>query len=116
MQRNTSLNVSSPSPSPHPRSPNTLAPPTAPPTRPTSPSQVRFKAFPYSGINDYFMLCDATFFSIGGGDGHYGLWLDDSFDRGISSTCLTFGNEPLSDQGKKFDIIGVELWAVGTLG
>ncbi|OBT73480.1 hypothetical protein VF21_07273 [Pseudogymnoascus sp. 05NY08] len=116
MQRNTSLNITSPSPSPHPRSPNTLAPPTAPPSRPTSPSQVRFKAFPYSGINDYFMLCDATFFSIGGGDGNYGLWLDDSFDRGISSTCLTFGNEPLSDQGKKFDILGVELWAVGSLG
>ncbi|KFX88827.1 hypothetical protein O988_08892 [Pseudogymnoascus sp. VKM F-3808] len=113
MQRSTSLNLT-PS-SPLPRSPNTLAPPTAPPTRPTSPSQVRFKAFPYSGINDYFMLCDATFFSIGGGDGNYGLWLDDSFDRGISSTCLTFGNEPLSDQGKKFDILGVELWAVGSL-
>lgn len=61
------------------------------------------------------MLCDASFFSIGGGDGNYGLWLDDNFDRGISSTCLTFGNEPLSDQGKKFDILGVELWAVGSL-
>lgn len=76
---------------------------------------IRFKAFPYSGINDYLMLCDQSFFSIGGGDGKYGLWLDNAFERGISSTCLTFGNEPLSEEGEKFDIIGVELWAVGNL-
>lgn len=107
MQRSTSVS--------HPS--NTLAPPTAPPTRPTSPAsmQIRFKAFPYSGINDYLMLCDQSFFSIGGGDGKYGLWLDNAFERGISSTCLTFGNEPLSEEGEKFDVIGVELWAVGNL-
>lgn len=77
--------------------------------------QIRFKAFPYSGINDYLMLCDQGFFSIGGGDGKYGLWLDNQFERGISSTSLTFGNEPLSEEGEKFDIMGVELWAVGNL-
>jgi TLD len=46
-------------------------------------------------------------------DGHYGLWLDDIFEKGISSRCLTFGNEPLSDVGEKFDILGVELWHIG---
>lgn len=53
--------------------------------------------------------------SLGGGDGHYGLWLDDTFEKGISSHCLTFGNEPLSDEGEKFDIIGVELWTIGNM-
>lgn len=46
-------------------------------------------------------------------DGHYGLWLDDNLEKGISSTCLTFGNEPLSDEGKKFEVMGVELWYIG---
>ncbi len=59
------------------------------------------------------MLCQPTFLSVGGGDGHYGLWLDDVFEKGISSSCPTFGNEPLSDEGEKFDIIGVEIWSIG---
>ncbi len=61
------------------------------------------------------MLCDPGFFSVGGGDGNYGLWLDSTFERGISSRSLTFGNEPLSGEGEKFDVLGVELWAVGNL-
>lgn len=46
-------------------------------------------------------------------DGHYGLWLDDSFEKGVSSPCLTFGNEPLCDEGTKFDVLNVELWYIG---
>jgi hypothetical protein len=46
-------------------------------------------------------------------DGNYGLWLDDNLENGISSTCPTFGNEPLSDDGKKFEVMGVELWYIG---
>jgi hypothetical protein len=51
---------------------------------------------------------------MSGSDGHYGLWLDDSLERGVSSACPTFGNEPLSDEGEKFDILGVEIWHIGT--
>ncbi|KAF8866326.1 TLD-domain-containing protein [Acephala macrosclerotiorum] len=79
----------------------------------STPERIRFKAFPYSGVNDYLMLCETGFLSLGGGDGKYGLWLDDSFERGVSSHCLTFGNEPLSEEGQKFDILGVELWSIG---
>jgi hypothetical protein len=92
-----------------------LAPPT-PNTGASTPERIRFKAFPYSGMNDYLMLCETGFFSIGGGDGHYGLWLDDTLENGISSSCPTFGNEPLSDEGQKFDVLGVELWTIGTFG
>ncbi|KAI9823507.1 MAG: oxidation resistance protein 1 [Phylliscum demangeonii] len=89
-------------------------PPPPPPPPPGSPQHsIRFKAFPYSGINDYMILCDADYLSLGGGDGHYGLWLDACFERGISCTCATFGNEPLSDEGDRFDVLGVEVWAVG---
>ncbi|KAA8909809.1 TLD-domain-containing protein [Sphaerosporella brunnea] len=76
--------------------------------------RTRFKAFPYSGINDYMILCDNHFLSMGGGDGKYGLWLDDTFEKGVSNCCPTFGNEPLSeDTGGKFEILDVELWRIG---
>jgi hypothetical protein len=75
---------------------------------------IRFKAYPYSGLNDYFMNCETTFFSIGAGGGHYGLWLDQGLEHGHSSRCDTFGNEPLSDEGGKFYIINTEMWVIGT--
>ena len=34
-------------------------------------------------------------------------------ERGISSSCPTFGNEPLSEEGEKFDVLGVEIWSIG---
>ncbi|OGM43892.1 oxidative stress response protein Oxr1 [Aspergillus bombycis] len=79
----------------------------------STPERIRFKAFPYSGVNDYMMFCETGFLSLGGGDGHYGLWVDSSLEKGVSAGCQTFGNEPLSDEGVKFDILGVEVWYVG---
>ncbi|RMJ25124.1 Oxidation resistance protein 1, partial [Aspergillus sp. HF37] len=80
----------------------------------STPERIRFKAFPYSGVNDYMMFCETGFLSLGGGDGHYGLWMDPSLEKGVSESCQTFGNEPLSDEGIKFDILGVEIWYVGS--
>ncbi|KAJ6009260.1 hypothetical protein N7522_004276 [Penicillium canescens] len=80
----------------------------------STPERIRFKAFPYSGVNDYMMFCETGFLSLGGGDGHYGLWVDQSLEKGVSASCQTFGNEPLSDEGVKFDILGVEVWYVGS--
>jgi hypothetical protein len=74
---------------------------------------IRFKAFPYSGVNDYYINSETGYLSVGAGDGHYGLWLDDSLQVGHSGRCDTFGNEPLSDEGEKFSIIGVEVWVIG---
>lgn len=75
--------------------------------------RIRFKAFPYSGVNDYMIFCETGFLSVGGGDGHFGLWLDDTVEKGVSAPCLTFGNEPLSDEGTKFDVLGIEVWYIG---
>jgi hypothetical protein len=47
-------------------------------------------------------------------DGKYGLYLDDRFERGISNSCPAFGNEPLSECGIKFDIVGVEVWRISS--
>lgn len=102
--------------------PPTLPPPsTAAPPRTASPAislgpSIRFKAFPYSGENDFYIYCEPHELSVGGGDGHYGLWLNDSLEKGVSSRCLTFGNEPLSDEGEKFGVLGVEMWLIGRGG
>jgi hypothetical protein len=34
----------------------------------------------------------------------------------VSSTSQTFGNEPLSDEGEKFGVLGVEVWVIGASG
>jgi hypothetical protein len=116
MQRSTTIEVPKSSGFLSPaNSQNSLAPPTSNHSGTSTPERIRFKAFPYSGVNDYMMLCETGFLSVGGGDGKYGLWLDDTFERGISSHCLTFGNEPLSDEGEKFDILGVEVWTIGNM-
>ena len=33
----------------------------------STPERIRFKAFPYSGVNDYMIFCETEFLSIGGG-------------------------------------------------
>jgi hypothetical protein len=86
---------------------------TASPAPSTASETIRFKAFPYSGLNDCYINCEMGYLSVGSGGGHYGLWLDDSLDVGHSAQCDTFGNEPLSDEGEKFFVLGVELWVVG---
>lgn len=101
--------------------PQPLAPPATAPPRTTSPAasigpSIRFKAFPYSGENDFYIYCEPHWLSVGGGDGHYGLWLNDSLEKGVSSRSLTFGNEPLSDEGEKFGVLGVEMWLIGRGG
>ena len=105
------------------------------------PTLLRFRAFPYSGVNDYLLLCTSDSLSLGGGEGRSGLWLDDKLERGLSGSCPTFGNEGLSDEGNgeggdmgngngsgdgrdrrrvgeepaggAFEIVGVEVWGVG---
>lgn len=84
------------------------------PSGTSTPDRIRFKAFPYSGVNDFMIYCQRDYLSVGGGDGRYGLWLDHDLETGISDTCPTFGNEPLSDEGKKFDVLGVEVWYIGS--
>lgn len=83
-------------------------------TSTTGPQRIRFKAFPYTGENDYSIFCQPEYLSVGGGDGHYGLWLNDTLSTGVSAPCPTFGNEALSDEGKTFDVLGVEMWYIGS--
>lgn len=33
----------------------------------STPDRIRFKAFPYSGVNDYMIFCETGYVSVGGG-------------------------------------------------
>ncbi|KAJ7854714.1 TLD-domain-containing protein [Mycena olivaceomarginata] len=83
------------------------------------PSSGKFDVYKWTGKNDYVALCEEGFISFGGGDGHYGLYLDESLFDGSSARCPTFDNEPLCSgaAGKNgnidFECVGLEVWGVG---
>ncbi|GMM36839.1 Oxr1 protein [Saccharomycopsis crataegensis] len=78
-----------------------------------SVTHLQFKAFLYTGLNDFIIHCGRDFLSMGVSGGHYGLWMDGGLINGVSYKTMTFGNEPLSGMGEKFVISGVEVWKVG---
>lgn len=73
----------------------------------------QFRGYPYTGLNEFAIYCRADFLSMGAGDGHYGLWIDDGLIHGVSNPSLTYGNDVLSREGKKFHIVALEVWRVG---
>lgn len=79
----------------------------------------KFEVFKWTGRNDYVALCEPEYISFGGGDGQYGLYLDESLLDGSSAHCLTFGNDPLCTLGPKkagaikFECVGLEVWSIG---
>ncbi|ODQ78069.1 hypothetical protein BABINDRAFT_172514 [Babjeviella inositovora NRRL Y-12698] len=80
---------------------------------------MQFKAFPYTGENDFLIYSNRNSIAIGSGGtdnltNQFGLWIDADIENGYSHPCLTFGNECLSDAGKKFKIYGLEVWRVGS--
>lgn len=79
--------------------------------------------YKWTGKNDYMVLSESTFLSVGGGEGKFGLWIDGALEKGVSSCCPAFDNEILCDgegwgKGRKegearFECYGLEVWAVG---
>ncbi|XP_028809103.1 nuclear receptor coactivator 7 isoform X1 [Denticeps clupeoides] len=68
------------------------------------------KVFRWTGDNSYFVKGNTDSLQMGGGSGHFGLWLDADLYHGTTSTCSTFNNQPLSAQ-QDFIIQSLEVWA-----
>jgi len=54
----------------HTKNSNSLSPPISEQgsrSGTTTPEGIRFKAFPYSGVNDYMIFCEQGYLSVGGG-------------------------------------------------
>ncbi|XP_058470705.1 nuclear receptor coactivator 7 isoform X1 [Solea solea] len=69
----------------------------------------RFKCFRWTGENSFFIKGDMDSFAIGGGSGHFGLWVDENLYLGRSSPCYTFNNCCLSETDD-FRIMELEVW------
>uniref|UniRef100_W5KUS1 Si:ch211-15d5.11 n=1 Tax=Astyanax mexicanus TaxID=7994 RepID=W5KUS1_ASTMX len=69
----------------------------------------RFKCFHWTGENSFFIKGDLDSFAIGGGSGHFGLWLDETLYLGRSSPCYTFNNCSLSETSD-FRVLELEAW------
>ncbi|KTF71147.1 hypothetical protein cypCar_00045640 [Cyprinus carpio] len=73
---------------------------------------VSFKCFHWTGENSFFIKGDLDSFAIGGGSGHFGLWVDERLFLGRSSPCFTFNNCSLSETND-FTILELEAWTFG---
>ncbi|TNN55324.1 Oxidation resistance protein 1 [Liparis tanakae] len=69
----------------------------------------RFKCFKWTGENSFFIKGDLDSFAIGGGSGHFGLWVDENLYLGRSSPCHTFNNCCLSETND-FRVMELEVW------
>uniref|UniRef100_A0A3Q2EGL1 Si:ch211-15d5.11 n=1 Tax=Cyprinodon variegatus TaxID=28743 RepID=A0A3Q2EGL1_CYPVA len=69
----------------------------------------RFKCFRWTGENSFFIKGDLDCFAVGGGRGHFGLWVDENLYLGRSSPCYTFNNCSLSETDD-FRIMELEVW------
>lgn len=69
----------------------------------------RFKCFKWTGENSFFIKGDLDCFAIGGGSGHFGLWVDENLYLGRSSPCYTFNNCCLSETDD-FRVMELEVW------
>ncbi|GAA5855172.1 hypothetical protein JCM8547_008970 [Rhodosporidiobolus lusitaniae] len=102
-------------------------------TSPFPPSDPRLgltvRPFPPTFRNTYFAHASPQldFLAFGGGnDGVFGLWIDGQMERGWTGRSETYGNEVLvrgrrgdgegegGDGKGKFEVVGLECWAVGT--
>lgn len=68
-----------------------------------------FKCFHWTGANSFFIKGDLDSVAIGGGSGHFGLWLDENLYLGRSSPCSTFDNNTLSETAD-FRVLELEVW------
>ncbi|KAJ8333173.1 hypothetical protein SKAU_G00420690 [Synaphobranchus kaupii] len=68
-----------------------------------------FKCFRWTGENSFFIKGDLDSFAIGGGSGHFGLWLDEALYLGRTSPCQTFNNCCLSETDD-FRVMELEVW------
>ncbi|KAG1360405.1 hypothetical protein G6F62_000014 [Rhizopus arrhizus] len=71
----------------------------------------KIKVFPWTGKNDYMILCNTDFIAIGGGDGKFGLWLNSDLEKGYSTNCPTFDNECLALK-QQFQCMEMEVWGL----
>lgn len=74
-----------------------------------------FCIYKWTGKNSYCQYCNGRQLAMGGG-GAFGLIVNESFSRGTTGRCSTFGNEPLvPDLGGTFEVMNFEVYGFKSL-
>ena len=68
-----------------------------------------FKVYKWKKVNHMILSCSHDSLVIGAGDGHFGLSLDDTLNRGRTQRCATYENEPLCPK-EDFVVKKLEVW------
>lgn len=75
----------------------------------------RFRMFKWSGENPHFARGNVNHFTVGAGEGQFGLWIDSSLCQGRTQACSTYNNPPLVGDveagGGDFVVKTIECWA-----
>merc|ERR1719427_2369480 len=72
-------------------------------------TETSLKLYNWTGDNNFFIKGSKSSLVIGGGEGMFGLWLDEDLYRERSHACRTFANETLSTS-EDFICCGLEAW------
>lgn len=73
----------------------------------------KIETYPWTGANNYFIMCSEQSMAMGGGGGSFGLFVDEDFSRGSSGPSETYGNPQLATTSE-FDIVNFECWGFTT--
>jgi len=67
-----------------------------------------------AGVNTYYLCCDSSYFTFGGGGDGEAIRIDDNFATGSTYASETFGNIALTDERKdnQFKIAEFEVYAL----
>ncbi len=68
--------------------------------------------YSWTQSNKLFQLAKPQALALGGGEGGFALYLNDTLQRGTSSACGTFGNTASLLGEEQCEIVCVELWAL----
>eukprot|EP01121_Diplochlamys_sp_Union-15-3_P000017 TRINITY_DN10011_c0_g1_i1.p1 TRINITY_DN10011_c0_g1~~TRINITY_DN10011_c0_g1_i1.p1 ORF type:complete len:228 (-),score=52.68 TRINITY_DN10011_c0_g1_i1:64-711(-) len=69
-----------------------------------------FKKFMWTGENNFFINSRSDCLAVGGGEGKFGLWINEDLTQGSSYPCQTFSNESLGSS-EEFEVSFLEIWA-----
>ncbi len=72
------------------------------------------EVFKSAGTNTFYLCCDYTYFSFGGGGDGEAIRINDDFATGASYSSETFANKPLTDErmDNQFKCVDFEVYAL----
>ncbi|KNE67826.1 hypothetical protein AMAG_12543 [Allomyces macrogynus ATCC 38327] len=69
------------------------------------------QTYHWTGLNDFFLLGEPSYFAVGAGDGKFAIYLDSNLEHGKSNPTETFDN-PVLASNTTFMCLDCEVWGM----